>query len=64
MGASLLVGIGFLLFLPFHDTYVQVITNMVIVGWVRAPSSPRCPRRRHPLLPPRRPASRPASRTR
>ncbi|GAA3211084.1 MFS transporter [Microbacterium terregens] len=32
MGASTLVGIGFLLFLPFHDTYVQVIVNMVIVG--------------------------------
>ena len=32
MGASLLVGIGFLLFLPFHDSYVQVVTNMVIVG--------------------------------
>ena len=32
MGASTLVGIGFLLFLPFHDTYGQVIVNMVIVG--------------------------------
>lgn len=32
MGASLLVGVGFLLFLPFHDTYVQVIVNMVVVG--------------------------------
>jgi len=32
MGASTLVGIGFLLFLPFHETYVQVIVNMVIVG--------------------------------
>ena len=32
MGASVLVGIGFLLFLPFHDTYAQVITNMVVVG--------------------------------
>lgn len=32
MGASLLVGIGFLLFLPFHDTYAQVVTNMVIAG--------------------------------
>jgi MFS family permease len=32
MGASVLVGAGFLLFLPFHDTYAQVITNMVIVG--------------------------------
>ena len=32
MGASLLVGIGFLLFLPFHDSYLQVVTNMVVVG--------------------------------
>ncbi|MDX2377899.1 MFS transporter [Microbacterium sp. LRZ72] len=32
MGASLLVGIGFLMFLPFHHSYPQVITNMVIVG--------------------------------
>jgi MFS family permease len=32
MGASLLVATGFLLFLPFHDTYIQVVTNMVIVG--------------------------------
>ncbi len=32
MGASTLVGIGFLLFLPFHDSYGQVIVNMVIVG--------------------------------
>ncbi|GAB3600024.1 MFS transporter [Microbacterium tumbae] len=32
MGASLLVGIGYLLFLPFHDTYLQVVTNMVIAG--------------------------------
>ena len=32
MGASVLVGVGFLLFLPFHETYGQVITNMVIVG--------------------------------
>jgi len=32
MGASVLVGIGFLLFLPFHDAYAQVITNMVVVG--------------------------------
>ena len=32
IGASTLVGIGFLLFLPFHDTYAQVIVNMVIVG--------------------------------
>ncbi|SJN42615.1 Membrane transport protein [Microbacterium esteraromaticum] len=32
MGASTLVGIGFLLFLPFHDSYLQLISNMVIVG--------------------------------
>ena len=32
MGASILVGVGFLLFLPFHDTYTQIIVNMVIVG--------------------------------
>jgi MFS family permease len=32
MGASILVGAGFLLFLPFHDSYAQVIANMVIVG--------------------------------
>ncbi|MFT4259540.1 MFS transporter [Microbacterium sp.] len=30
--ASLLVGAGFLLFLPFHDSYVQVVVNMVVVG--------------------------------
>ncbi|MDQ0613929.1 MFS family permease [Microbacterium sp. W4I4] len=32
MGASTLVGIGFMLFLPLHGTYLQVIINMVIVG--------------------------------
>jgi MFS family permease len=32
MGASTLVGIGFLLFLPVHDSYGQIIVNMVIVG--------------------------------
>ena len=32
IGAATLVGIGFLLFLPFHDTYTQVIANMVVVG--------------------------------
>ncbi len=32
MGASLLVGVGFLLFLPFHGSYLQVVTNMVIAG--------------------------------
>ncbi|WP_353114591.1 MFS transporter [Microbacterium sp.] len=33
IGASLLVGVGFLLFLPLHATYVQVVTNMVVVGF-------------------------------
>lgn len=32
MGASVLVGVGFLMFLPLHATYLQVIINMVIVG--------------------------------
>lgn len=32
MTAALLVGIGFLMFLPFHTTYTQVITNIVVVG--------------------------------
>ncbi|GAA3931744.1 MFS transporter [Microbacterium soli] len=32
MGASVLVGVGFLLFLPLHGTYLQVVVNMVIVG--------------------------------
>ncbi|WP_210506854.1 MFS transporter [Naasia sp. SYSU D00057] len=32
MGASALVAIGYLLFLPFHDTYAQAITNMVVAG--------------------------------
>ncbi len=30
--AALLVGVGYLLFLPFHATYTQVIINMVIAG--------------------------------
>ncbi|WP_278236102.1 MFS transporter [Isoptericola sp. AK164] len=30
--AALAVAVGFGLFLPLHDTYVQVATNMVIVG--------------------------------
>ena len=30
--AAVLVGVGFLLFLPLHSSYLQVITNMVIVG--------------------------------
>lgn len=32
VGAATLVGVGFLLFLPLHGTYLQVIVNMVIVG--------------------------------
>ena len=32
LGAALLVGIGFLMFLPLHDAYGQVIGNMVVVG--------------------------------
>jgi len=32
IGAALLVGLGYLLFLPFHDSYVQVVTNMMIAG--------------------------------
>ncbi|MEZ3161772.1 MFS transporter [Microbacterium sp. BWT-B31] len=32
IGAAVLVGVGFLLFLPFHAAYLQVIANMVIVG--------------------------------
>lgn len=32
IGASGFVAVGYLLFLPFHDAYLQVITNMVIVG--------------------------------
>jgi len=32
IGASVLVGIGYLSFLPFHATYVQTLTNMVIAG--------------------------------
>ncbi|WP_396655049.1 MFS transporter [Microbacterium sp.] len=32
VGAAVLVGVGFLLFLPLHATYLQVIVNMVIVG--------------------------------
>ena len=32
MGASVLVGVGFLLILPFHTTYTQVILNMIVVG--------------------------------
>lgn len=32
MAAAVLVGVGFLLFLPFHATYLQVTLNMVVVG--------------------------------
>src|SRR4051794_10504767 len=32
MGASALVAVGYLLFLPFHDTYLQAVTNMVVAG--------------------------------
>jgi len=32
VGAAALVGAGYLMFLPLHDTYGQVIANMVVVG--------------------------------
>lgn len=32
IGASVLVAIGYLLFLPFHEGYVQVLANMLIAG--------------------------------
>ena len=32
IGASSLVAIGYLLFLPFHDGYAQVLANMIIAG--------------------------------
>ncbi|MHA7987275.1 MFS transporter [Rathayibacter sp. CAU 1779] len=32
IGASLLVAIGYLLFLPFHGDYLQVVVNMLIAG--------------------------------
>ena len=32
IGASVLVGVGYLLFLPFHATYAQTLTNMIIAG--------------------------------
>ncbi|KQX08258.1 MULTISPECIES: MFS transporter [unclassified Leifsonia] len=32
IGASLLVAIGYLLFLPFHEGYVNVLANMIIAG--------------------------------
>lgn len=31
-GALVLVGVGYLLFLPFHATYVQTLTNMLVAG--------------------------------
>lgn len=30
--AASLVGVGYLMFLPLHDTYVQVVVNMMIAG--------------------------------
>jgi len=32
IGASLFVAVGFLLFLPFHGSYLNLVSNMVIVG--------------------------------
>jgi MFS family permease len=32
IGASALVGVGYLLFVPFHATYGQTLTNMIIAG--------------------------------
>lgn len=32
IGASSMVALGYLLFLPFHDGYAQVLANMVIAG--------------------------------
>ncbi|WP_120005075.1 MFS transporter [Nesterenkonia muleiensis] len=32
LGATLLVGLGYLMFLPFHGSYTQVTTNMIIAG--------------------------------
>jgi MFS family permease len=32
VGASLMVASGYLLFLPFHATYAQTLTNMVVAG--------------------------------
>jgi len=32
IGASLLVGVGYFLFVPFHATLTHVVTNMVIAG--------------------------------
>lgn len=30
--AATMVGVGYLMFLPFHDTYIQCVTNMMIAG--------------------------------
>ncbi|SKA86734.1 Major Facilitator Superfamily protein [Agreia bicolorata] len=32
IGGAFLVALGYLLFLPFHDTAAQVVTNMVVAG--------------------------------
>lgn len=32
IAAALLVALGYLMFLPLHDSYTQVVTNMVIAG--------------------------------
>ena len=32
IGASLLVGLGYLLFLPFHTSFAETLTNMIIAG--------------------------------
>lgn len=32
IGAALLVALGYLMFLPLHDSYTQVVTNMLIAG--------------------------------
>lgn len=32
IGAAVLIGIGYLMFVPLHETYSQVVTNMIIAG--------------------------------
>jgi MFS family permease len=32
IGAALLVAVGYLLFVPFHDSVAQVVVNMVVAG--------------------------------
>ena len=32
VGAAALVGLGYLLFVPLHDTYAQMVTNIMIAG--------------------------------